>query len=85
MTTARAVTRPAPNSRQVPSTGQQTHGQTKPAYSLVTLRYLESSPILVRGPATGLQYEFSGDRPVQSVDARDAAALLRTRFFSRIY
>jgi hypothetical protein len=52
-----------------------------PAASIVTLRYLATSPIAVQGPATGTQYEFSGARPVQHVDARDAAALLRTRFF----
>jgi hypothetical protein len=51
----------------------------------VTLRYSESSPILVRGPATGRRYEFSGTHPVQTVDPRDAAALLRTRFFRRVY
>lgn len=49
----------------------------------VTLRYLESSPILVLGPATGRQYEFSGAHPFQSVDARDAEPLLRTLFFRR--
>jgi|ERR1019366_7515772 hypothetical protein len=58
---------------------------TAPAgpYSFVNLRYLEKSPILVRGPATGRQYDFSRARPVQAVDARDAEALLRTRFFRR--
>jgi hypothetical protein len=52
-------------------------------YSLVNLRYLEKSPILVRGPATGRQYDFSHTHPVRAVDARDADALLRTRFFRR--
>ena len=80
-----AVTQPAPSSRQFPSTGQQTYEWTGLAYSSVTLRYLESSPILVRGPATGRQYEFSGSQPVQSVDARDVEALLQTRFFRRAY
>jgi hypothetical protein len=49
----------------------------------VTLRYLERSRILVRGPASGRQYEFSADRAVQHVDGRDAPALLETRFFRR--
>lgn len=49
----------------------------------VRLRYLERSPVLVRGPVTGRQYEFSGSRPVQRVDGRDAEALLRTGFFRR--
>jgi hypothetical protein len=47
------------------------------------VRYLEKSPVLVRGPATGRPYEFSAARPVQPVDSRDAGPLLRTRFFSR--
>ncbi len=49
----------------------------------VALRYLESSPILVRGPATGRQYRFSRAEPVQAVDPRDAEPLARTRFFRR--
>ncbi len=50
----------------------------------VSLRYLETSPIRVRGPVTGGFYEFSGTRPVQIVEAGDAAALSRTRFFRQI-
>jgi hypothetical protein len=49
--------------------------------SSVALHYLERSPILVRGPATGRQYAFSAARPTQFVDERDAPSLLRTRFF----
>jgi len=45
------------------------------------IRYVEVSPILVHGPATGRRYAFSGADPVQAVDARDAEGLLRTRFF----
>ena len=52
-------------------------------YSSVKLRYSENSPVRVRGPVTGRQYDFSGTNPVQSVDARDAEALMRTRFFQR--
>lgn len=55
-----------------------------PGYPTVKLRYMERSPILVRGPVTHQQYEFSAMHPIQSVDARDAAALLRTRFFIQI-
>jgi hypothetical protein len=47
----------------------------------VALRYLERSPILVWGPATGRQYAFSADSPVRPVDKRDAATLSRTRYF----
>ena len=52
--------------------------------SPVSIRYLETSPIRVRGPVTGRVYEFSGTRPVQIVEAGDAAALSRTRFFRQI-
>ena len=42
----------------------------------VLIRYIEDIAIRVQGPETGRRYEFSGDRPVQPVDARDAVALL---------
>ena len=60
---------------------QQTPATTHIAHSWVGLRYLEMSPIRVQGPVTGRLYEFSGSRPLQSVDSRDAAPLLRMRFF----
>jgi hypothetical protein len=50
---------------------------------MVCLRYLETTRVLVKGPASGRHYEFSGNMPVQAVDARDAGALLGTRFFRR--
>ena len=52
-------------------------------YSSISVRYLEKSPIRVRGMASGMSYEFSGSRPVQQVDTRDAPPLLNTRFFRR--
>jgi hypothetical protein len=55
----------------------------QPAYGVVRLRYLERSPIRVRGPVSGRQYEFSAAAPMQAVDSRDAAQLLATRFFGR--
>ena len=58
-------------------------GSTGPAYAVVGLRYLERTPIRVRGPVTGREYSFSGAHPVQAVDTRDADALLRTRFFRK--
>jgi hypothetical protein len=51
--------------------------------SFINVRYLETSPIRVRGLVTGMSYEFSGAAPVQQVDARDASSLLNTRFFRR--
>jgi hypothetical protein len=55
----------------------------QPATGSVSVRYLEHPSIVVRGPATGRQYAFSGTNPVQSVDARDASAFMHTRFFRR--
>jgi hypothetical protein len=51
--------------------------------SSVSVRYLETSPIRVQGPVSGMLYEFSGARPVQLVDVRDASPLLNARFFRR--
>jgi hypothetical protein len=56
---------------------------TSTPHSSVSVRYLENSPIRVRGLVSGMCYEFSGSRAVQQVDARDAASLLNTRFFRR--
>lgn len=81
------VTQPVADSRPVPYISGQAHGRTmatsSAAYAAVMLHYLERSPILVQGPVTGRPYEFSGARPDQSVDVRDAEALLRTRFFRK--
>jgi hypothetical protein len=75
-----SVRQEAPKIFQPPSAQQNPALPRTPALS-VSLRYLERSPIRVRGPVTGQQYDFSGSHPVQTVDPRDAPALLRTRFF----
>jgi hypothetical protein len=49
--------------------------------AMVALRSVSSGGMVVRGPATGRQYAFSAVAPVQMVEARDAAALLRTSWF----
>jgi hypothetical protein len=49
----------------------------------VVLRYLQSRPILVRGPSTGRHYSFSESQPLQAVDARDVDALARTGLFAK--
>jgi hypothetical protein len=49
----------------------------------VMLRYMQPAPIRVWGPVTGRPYDFSAARPVQAVEARDAAALTRTHAFRR--
>jgi hypothetical protein len=85
-----AVRRPSPNlptaTSHTPIAGRQVTAPTRsaqplPIHSSVALRYTETSPILVRGPVTGRQYQFSGSQLVHAVDARDVAALLRTGFF----
>lgn len=51
---------------------------------LVTLRYLQTPAIRVRGPVTGRRYDFSGARPDQTVDPGDAPGLARTGLFRRV-
>ena len=76
----------SPNQLANPQTRSlQPHAATATSapYSSISVRYLENSPIRVRGAVTSMHYEFSGSRPVQQVDARDASSLLNTRFFRR--
>jgi hypothetical protein len=47
----------------------------------VSVHYLRSSPIRVRGGMSGRHYDFSSSQPVQSVDRRDLPGLLSTGFF----
>ena len=47
------------------------------------LRYLGGSAIIVRGPFSQRAYSFTAMHPVQMIDGRDVAALLRTRLFRR--
>jgi hypothetical protein len=54
------------------------------AHPSVALRYVESAPIFAQGPVSGRQYRFSAEQRVQSVDIRDAPALLRTGFFQQM-
>jgi hypothetical protein len=67
-----------------PQTGNVAPQAPTPVFmpqSSVSVRYLETSPIQVRGLVSGMSYAFSGSQPVQEVDARDASSLLNTRFF----
>jgi hypothetical protein len=50
----------------------------------IVLRYQLRTHIMVRGPVTGRSYTFSAGQPNQRVDPRDALALLRTRYFTRV-
>jgi hypothetical protein len=45
------------------------------------LMYYGVGAVSVRGPVTGLLYQFSRLHPVQSIDARDAVSILKTRLF----
>jgi len=49
----------------------------------IPIRYLDISPIRVKGLVTGNTYDFSMAQPVQAIDARDASPLLNTRLFRR--
>lgn len=61
------------------------HGMYRGAagHRSVVLRYYDRARVRVRGPVTGRVYEFSAEQPTQSVEARDAELLLRTRHFMR--
>jgi hypothetical protein len=78
--------RPPPR-RRAETTGIDRRGAraaTPPlGHPVVAVRYVERSRLVVRGPATGRQYEFSAAKPTQIVAAHDADALLRTRYFVR--
>jgi hypothetical protein len=71
---------PKPAAAQNQTTIQPNSAATSPT---IVLHYLQSAPILAIGSATGHRYEFSVTRPIQPVDARDAALLLSTRLFER--
>lgn len=54
-----------------------------PAPGTVRLHFTRQAGVRVRGPVSGASYTFSGDAPLQAVDARDAEPLLRTGYFRR--
>jgi hypothetical protein len=45
------------------------------------IEYAGGRTVVVTGSVTGRRYEFSGMKRTQSVDPRDAGALLRNRAF----
>lgn len=51
--------------------------EPKPSELVVRIHYTRTAPIRVRGPATRREYACSAQRPVQTVDVRNAQALLR--------
>ncbi|HEY1983964.1 MAG TPA: hypothetical protein VGG85_01060 [Terracidiphilus sp.] len=50
----------------------------------VKLMYRGNGSAQIRGPVTGRVYQFPRHNPVQPVDARDVAALIRTRLFAQV-
>lgn len=88
MTQAELAAQKLPPMRVAPTNGAPGNGSrtlvaVQAGAKSVSVRYLEQSNIVVCGPATGRRYAFSGTSAIQSVDARDASALLQTRFFRR--
>jgi hypothetical protein len=53
------------------------------AHAAVTVRYLKTASIVVRGVASGRRYAFSGQGAIQAVDQRDVAVMLRSGLFRR--
>jgi hypothetical protein len=81
---ARSLTRDAEPPRIVPPPAFAPPPPADATGARVLLRYLARAPIALRGAATGREYRFDPGRAEQQVDARDAAALLATRFFRRM-
>ena len=70
----------------IPSAAKPVEQATKTALvtgaAAASIRYLNIGHILVRGPRTGWQYEFSAANPVQPVDPRDAQSFVATGLFA---
>lgn len=54
------------------------------AGSSVNVRFTQTSAVLVRGPVTGRHYQFNGASSTRRVDARDAAALIKSGYFQQV-
>lgn len=78
------------SSHQAPGPGPErpsTHATTRPVVApadATLVRYVNGGHVLVRGPRTGWQYEFTAKRPVQAVEPRDAESFLATSMFERV-
>jgi hypothetical protein len=53
-------------------------------YGVVRLFYRGNGSAQIRGPVTGRVYQFPRHNPVQIVDSRDVAGLIRTRLFAHV-
>jgi hypothetical protein len=78
-----APTSPPPtfSGREGPASDRPAGAADWGASPWVMLRYAQSPAVRVVGPVTGRPYHFSGERPTQMVDARDAAVLARGNVF----
>ncbi|HEU0298996.1 MAG TPA: hypothetical protein VFR37_06060 [Longimicrobium sp.] len=80
----RPAAAPAPRAPDAPAVGDAAgDAGAAPAPATVRLHFVREMGVRVRGPVSGLSYAFSGDAPVQAVDARDAEGLLHTGYFRR--
>ena len=78
-----ADARPVPPAMALRQAGAASVGASVGApFGAINLRYLARSPIVVRGPVSGIEYRFSAAQPVQRVARADREALLRTGHFS---
>jgi hypothetical protein len=80
-TTSGGTLQNASNSAWASAHTQEARASAERTNSAVTLFYLRNVPIRLRGSASGRVYVFSAFNPIQSVDHRDAPALLHTHFF----
>ncbi|HWK89506.1 MAG TPA: hypothetical protein VNP72_05905 [Longimicrobium sp.] len=76
---------PGPAPRPLPAPGPAPGRRDPAPEHAVRLRFTQSSAMRVRGPATGLTYDFTAAAPVQPVDGRDAEVLMGTGYFRRAY
>lgn len=76
-----ALSRRLTGSKPTPPTAEVVEPPLADPGSPVRLQFLQTRPVLVRGPVTGRVYQFSGAHPAACVDSRDAAPLLRTNLF----
>jgi hypothetical protein len=74
---------PPPAVKTSNTTSQQPRAQTAGVGGAVPVRYVGSSRTVVLGSVTRRYYAFAPGGAVQSVDARDAAVLLRSVGFQR--
>lgn len=53
-------------------------------HGVIRLFYRGNGSVQVRGTVTGRIYKFPRHNPIQMVDSRDVAGLLRTRLFAHV-